>query len=317
MDTGPGAMRVACLLILHLPVQSEQRRNPALANTPLVVGGKRWDAGAVLDCCTRAAAAGVEPGMHLSQAEALCPDARFVPANEEAYNAVHDILVDAARRFTPTVETNRLGLVLANVSSLKRRFDDEADLAQRLVQETIDSSGLDVRLGLGGTRFVAEQAAHAAQSREACIVPPNGDRAFLSPLDISTLPFDPEIERRLRSLGVRTLGAFANLPRLAVIRQFGSHAGALYDMACGEDDQPVQADAPPLQLSRSHAFFEPVSDRMSLLAHVTRMTGDLGREISHRGYQAEGIRLKAEEICGEIHTLCKSVKPPSSNADQL
>jgi nucleotidyltransferase/DNA polymerase involved in DNA repair len=317
MDSDPGAMRVACLLILYLPVQSEQRRNPALANTPLVVGGKRWDAGAVLDCCTRAAAAGVEPGMHLSQAEALCPDARFVPANEEAYNAVHDILVDAARRFTPTVETNRLGLVLANVSSLKRRFDDEADLAQRLVQETIDSSGLDVRLGLGGTRFVAEQAAHAAQSREACIVPPNGDRAFLSPLDISTLPFDPEIERRLRSLGVRTLGAFANLPRLAVIRQFGSHAGALYDMACGEDDQPVQADAPPLQLSRSHAFFEPVSDRMSLLAHVTRMTGDLGREISHRGYQAEGIRLKAEEICGEIHTLGKSVKPPSSNAGQL
>jgi hypothetical protein len=47
------------------------------------------------------------------------------------------------------------------------------------------------------------------------------------------------------------------------------------------------------------------------------MTGDLGREISHRGYQAEGIRLKAEEICGEIHTLGKSVKPPSSNAGQL
>jgi len=304
-------------LILHLPVQSEQRRNPALANTPLVVGGKRWDAGAVLDCCTRAAAAGVEPGMHLSQAEALCPDARFVPADEEAYNAVHDVLVDAARRFTPVVETNRLGLVLAEVSGLKHRFDNETDLAHQLVREASNSSGLDVRLGLGDTRFVAEQAAHAAQTGEACVVPPDGGQAFLSPLDISALPLDPEMERRLRSLGVRTLGAFANLPRLAVIRQFGSYAGALYDMACGEGDQPVQADAPPLQLSRSHAFVDPVNDRVSLLAHVKLMTDDLGRQLSSRGYQAEGMRLKAEEMCGETHTLGKTVKPPSSNAEKL
>jgi DNA polymerase-4 len=310
-------MRVVCLLILHLPMQLEQRRNPALVNAPLIVGGRRWDAGAVLDCCTGAAAAGVEPGMRLSQAEALCPDARFVPADEEAYNAVHHILVDAAKRFTPIVETKRLGLVLAEVSSLKRRFDDEADLAHRLVRETSDSSGLDVRLGLGGTRFVAEQAAHAAQSGEACVVPPDEEQAFLSPLDISMLPLDPEMERRLRSLGVRTLGALANLPRLAVIRQFGSQAGALYDMACGEDDQPVQADAPPLQLFRSHTFVDPVNDRMSLLAHVTRITGDLGRELSTRRYQAEGMRVKVEEICGETHTLGKSVKPPSSSVEQL
>ena len=317
MGAGPGAMRVVCLLILHLPVQLEQRRNPALVNAPLVVGGRRWDAGAVLDCCTRAAAGGIEPGMRLSRAEALCPDARFVPANEEAYNATHDILVDTARRFTPIVETGRLGLVLAEVSGLKRRFDDESNLAHRLVRETSDSSGLDVRLGLGGTRFVAEQAAHAAQSGEACVVPPDGEQAFLSPLDISALPLDPEMERRLRSLGVRTLGALANLPRLAVIRQFGSHAGTLYDIACGEDDRPVQADAPPLQLSRSHAFVDPVNDRVSLLAHVKLMADDLGRQLSTRGYQAEGMQLQAEEMCGETHTLGKSVKPPSSNAEQL
>lgn len=317
MNAGPGAMRVACLLILRLPVQVEKRRDPILAEAPLVIGGRRWDAGAVLDCCTRAAAVGVEPGMRLSQAETLCPDARFVPADEEAYSAIHDTLVDAARRFTPIVETKRLGLVLAEVSGLKRRFDDEADLAHRLVQETSDSSGLDVCLGLSGTRFVAEQAAHAAQSGGACVVPPDEEQAFLSPLDISVLPLDPEMERCLRSLGVRTLGAFANLPRLAVIRQFGSHAGTLYDMACGEDDQPVQADAPPIQLSRSHAFVDPVNDRVSLLAHVKLMTDDLGRQLSSRGYQAEGMRLKAEELCGKIHTLGKTIKPPSSNAEKL
>lgn len=334
-------MRVACLLILRLPVQVEQRRDPVLADVPLVVGGRRWDAGAVLDCCARAAGAGVEPGMRLSQAEALCPHARFVPADEAAYDAVHDALVDTARRLTPTVETGELGLVLADVSALKRRFDDAADLAHRLLQGAIDASGsvlslsraelrdlvegpvlseaegLDVRVGLGSSKFVAEQAARAAQPGEACVVPPEEEQAFLSPLDISALPLDPEMDRRLRLLGVRTLGALANLPRLAVVRQFGSHAGALYDMACGIDHRSVHADAPPLQLSRSHAFIDPLSDRAPLLARVERMTGDLAEELNRRGYQAEGMRLELEEVSGRGDAIGKPVKPPTSDADHL
>ncbi len=310
-------MRVACLLILHLPVQVERRRDPARIGAPLVVGGRRWDAGAVLDCCAQAAAAGVEPGMRLSQAEALCPEARFVPADREAYDAVHRMLVDSAKRFTPSVETVDLGLVLVEISSLKRRFDDDAELAHHLTYEMINVSGLDVRVGLGSGRFVAEQAAHAAQPGEVYSVSSEKERSFLSPLDISTLPLDPEMERRLRLLGVRTLGALAMLPRLAVIRQFGSQAGPLHDMACGIDALPVHADAPPLQLSGAHAFINPVRDRASLLTHVERLTGDFAEELNRRGYQAEGIRLEVEEGCGERHTIGRSVKPPSSSADQL
>ncbi len=334
-------MRVACLLIPHLPVQVEQRRNPVLADAPLVVGGRRWDVGAVLDCCVQAAAAGVEPGMRLSRAETLCPDARFVPADEGTYDAVHEAVADSVRRFTATVEIGELGLVLANVSGLKRRFDDEAELAGQLIQGVGDSlgsalspvegpvlstsrvrsrdegEGLDVQVGLGGSKFVAERAARAARPGEACVVPPEEEQAFLSPLDISALPLGPEMERRLRLLGVRTLGALANLPRLAVIRQFGSHAGVLYDMACGRDDRCVHADAPPLQLSRSHAFIDPVGDRAPLLAHVGRMTGDLAEELNCRGYQAEGMRLEVVEAAGEGNAVGKPVKPPSSSADQL
>jgi hypothetical protein len=74
-------MKFICLLAPHLPVQVERRRDPSLDGQPLVVGGRPWDPGAVLDCCPEAAAAGVRPGMRLSRAEALCPSARFLPAD--------------------------------------------------------------------------------------------------------------------------------------------------------------------------------------------------------------------------------------------
>ena len=164
-------MRVACLLAIHLPVQVERQHNPSLVDGPLVVGGRPWDPGAVLDCCSRAEAAGIEPGMRLPQAETLCPTARFVPAHEESYRTVHDALVAAAECFTPTVESTALGMLYAEVSGLEMRFGPDSRIARRIALEVEQvlclcpkCDRLDVRIGLGSSKFVAEQAACAAHN---------------------------------------------------------------------------------------------------------------------------------------------------------
>lgn len=310
-------MKVACLLAPHLPVQVERQQDPSLAEGPLVVGGRPWDECAVLDGCPQTAAAGVTPGMRVSRAEALCPAARFVPAREGLYRAAHDALAAAAIRFTPTVETAGLGLLYAEVSGLGRRFGADAGLARQMAREAVHTSGLDVRVGVGGGKFVAQQAAHAARPGSGCAVPPGEERAFLSPLSLSALPADPEMRRRLHLLGVRTLGALAALPRLALVRQFGPQAGPLHDLVRGVDPRPVQADAPPLALERTRTLDDPLGDRAPLLAHAGRMAAEMAEALSRRGYQAEGLRLLLEEESGEEHAAGAAVKPPSANADRL
>ena len=337
-------MRVACLLAPHLPVQVAYRIDPSLADAPLIVGGRPWDPGAVLDCCPQAEAAGIRPGTRLSQAEKLCPGARFVPihadnaipmarrASVELCRAAHDALAAAAERFTPTVETAGLGLLYAEVSGLERRFSParhgrrrstDADarsmsaLACHMAREAAEASGLDARVGIGNGKFVAQQAARAARSGHGCAVPPGEERAFLSPLPLSTLPADPEMQRRLHILGVRTLGALAGLPRLAVVRQFGPSAGPIHDLARGVDPRPVHADAPPLALERTRAFNDPLNDRAPLLAHLNRMAAQLAETLGRRGYQAEGMRLRLEEEEGRAHAAGKPVKPPSADAAKL
>jgi nucleotidyltransferase/DNA polymerase involved in DNA repair len=186
-----------------------------------------------------------------------------------------------------------------------------------MAREAVRTSGLDVRVGVGSGRFVAQQAARAARPGRGCAVPPGEERAFLSPLPLSVLPADPEMRRRLHLLGVRTLGALAALPRLAVVRQFGPQAGPLHDLARGLDPRPVRADAPPLALERLRAFNDPLGDRTPLLAHAARMAAELAAELSHRGYQAEGLQLRLEEEGGEAHTAGAPLKPPSADADKL
>jgi hypothetical protein len=125
------------------------------------------------------------------------------------------------------------------------------------------------------------------------------------------------MEHRLHLLGVRTLGALAALPRLAVVRQFGPQAGPLYDLACGIDPRPVYPDAPPLALKRVRAFDDPLSDRASLLAHADQMVTQLAESLSHHAHQAEGIRLRLEEESGKEHAAGMLVKPPSAAPEKL
>jgi nucleotidyltransferase/DNA polymerase involved in DNA repair len=255
--------------------------------------------------------------MRLAQAEKHCPGAHFVPAYEERYRAAHETLLVAAGRFTPTVENAGLGLVYAEVAGLRQRFGSESRLAQQMAWEAITRSRLDVRVGIAGGKFSAEQAARAARPGESCAVSPGEERAFLSPLPLAVLPADPEMQRRLHLLGVRTLGALAALPHLAVVRQFGPHAGPLHDLARGIDPRPVHADAPPLALERTRPFDDPLEDRAVLLAHAAQMAAELAETLARRGCQAEGLRVKIEEEDDKMHAADAPVKPPSADTDKL
>jgi nucleotidyltransferase/DNA polymerase involved in DNA repair len=125
-----------------------------------------------------------------------------------------------------------------------------------------------------------------------------------------------EMCRRLAKLGINTLGAFAALPRTAIVHQFGPYAGPLYDLACGVDPRPVQPEAPPLVVERRRVFDDPLFDVQPLLAHAHQMAAELGEELSHQGYQAEGVRLQLK-AGSKVYAAGVPVKPPSADPEKL
>lgn len=310
-------LKIASILIPHLPLQVEWRNNPTLADQPLVIGGRPWDDEAVLDCCPKATASGVCPGIRLFRAQALCPSANFIRTDEQAYHAAHDALLSAAKRITPIVETASLGQIYAEVSGLERQIGADTVLARHLVLSVQQATGLKAGVGLARTKFAAEQAAWSAKPGKSVIIPAGNERAFLAPLPFDLLQADLEMQRRLDMLGIHTLGRLAALPRPAVVRQFGLHAGPLHDLASGVDPRPIQPDAPPLAVKRMRAFDEPLLEHPPLLAHVRGMAGELGKTLAQQGYEAEGIRLLLEQDGGQTNQASGAVKPPSADKEKL
>src|SRR5439155_1514969 len=75
------------------------------------------------------------------------------------------------------------------------------------------------RVGWGKGKFVAWVAATRAKPGGALIVPPGEEGKFLAAQPVAVLPLDPDAHRRLRQLGLRTLGQLAPLPEEAVVSQ--------------------------------------------------------------------------------------------------
>ena len=90
---------------------------------------------------------------------------------------------------------------------------------------------LAATLGVAGNKYVAWCAAQSVPVGQVASVPPGRERDWLAPLPLTYLPLEAETERRLRLLGLRTLGAFAALPAAAVQTQFGRTGLACWRLA--------------------------------------------------------------------------------------
>ena len=309
--------KIVYLTAPHLPVQVERQRHRASTDGACVIGGRPWDPSIVLDCCTQALEAGVYPGMDLARAAMRCPDAEFLPADNDTYHAVQQQVDAALRQFTDRVETAGLGAWFVDVADMARMYPEDSELAERMLQAAREHSELHLQLGLASSRFTAQQAAYTAAPDSPVVIPAKRDRAFLSPLPLTQLPVDDELLRRLDILGIHSLGALAALPRLALIRQFGSLAGLIHDMAAGRDPRPVYPEAPPLELRHHHLFEPATADLQRLHTRTEAMSKVLGQTLQQQGYQAQGVRIHMEDETRKRHSASGVLKPPTADGTQL
>src|SRR6267378_1129078 len=95
---------------------------------------------------------------------------------------------------------------------------------------------------------------------EAVVVPPGREVAFLADQPVALLPLEPELHRRLRLLGLRTLGQLAALPEAAVTAQFGRAGTRAWRLATGRAVEPVVGRPIPEPVTATVAFFAPVAE---------------------------------------------------------
>ncbi len=287
-------MRLLHLAWPNLPLRLELTRLglPWTPTAPLVLGGRPWDPGSVLDRSPAAARFGIRPGQPLGVAHRLVPEATFLEADPGAYAAAFEAVLEALAAFTPSIEGETdptapaFGRALLGIEGLDRLWGDEATLTARTRAAVSALLPAVPRAGIGNTRFGAGVAASMARDATTLVAIPAGgateEAAFLAPLPIRLLPA-PDLEGRFALFGLRRIGDLAALPRSAVVARFGTLGGELHDLARGLDGRPLRPRRPVERL-RAEAELDPPVDQLESLRFVLHhLAGALCEQLAARG----------------------------------
>ena len=228
--------------ILHADVDAffaavEQRDDPRLRGRPVIVGA--W---VVLAASYEAKAHGVRTAMSVARARRLCPGASVVEPRMSAYaeasKAVYRVFDDT----TPLVEGLSIDEAFLDVRGLRRLSGTPPEVAERLRGAVRERVGLPITVGIARTKFLAKVASGVAKPDGLLVVPPDGELAFLHPLPIERLwGVGPVTARKLRGVGLTTVGEVAQLSEATLIALLGPASGRhLHALAHNRDRRSVQ-----------------------------------------------------------------------------
>ena len=251
-----------------------------------------------------AAERGARPGAWLTDARALDPSLIAVPADPEGDAALVDRVAKWAGRWSPLVEVDGDGLRL-DVTGVAHLFGGEAGLVWD-ISKRFASLGLTARVAIAPTAAAAWALSHFG-----------GDE--LAPLHVSALRLDSDTVRTLERLGLKTIGALLDMPRLALARRFRGVEDVIdaLDRITGKKAEPLTAapaDPPPRALIKLE---EPATHPEAAPQALERLVPILVRELEERKLGARRLSLTGYRVDGSIAVASVATSIPSREPKHL
>ena len=298
--------------ILHADLDAfyasvEQRDHPALRGRPVIVG-----AGVVLAASYEAKAYGVRTAMGGAQARRLCPRAAVVKPRMSAYAEASKAVYRVFEDTTPLVEGLSIDEAFLDVRGLRRLSGTPIEIAVRLRRSVRERVGLPITVGVARTKFLAKVASGVAKPDGLLVVRPDRELAFLHPLPVERLwGVGPVTARKLRELGITTVGQVARIPEGVLVSILGRAAGRhLHALAHNRDPRPVDVRRRRRSMGSQRALGRsprsPDAVEADLAALVDRVTRRM--RAAGRAGRTVVLRLRFDDFsrATRSHTLARA-----------
>jgi protein ImuB len=220
------AVHLPQLALEALQEHSTSQRAPGI---PVAVIDPQSRQQTILACNEKACAAGVRAGQSLNAAIALEPNLKTCPRDEtrERARLVH-LAAWCQRQFTPLVSLEPPDELLLEVQGSLKLFGGARALMERMIAG-LREQGVTTRLALAptptGSLWLARSQVKSdeATTAGAAIIEKPGELVrHLATVSIGCLRWPEEIIALLLSMGVRTVGDLARLPRAGFARRLGT-----------------------------------------------------------------------------------------------
>ncbi|WP_289043358.1 DNA polymerase Y family protein [uncultured Aliiroseovarius sp.] len=277
----------------------ERQSNAPPDDIPLILA-REGHHGPVVHAANRTALmSGIRVGSRVVDMRAICPELHVEYADEASDHAALDRLTLWARRWCPwTVRDGDNGLILDTTGS-DHLFGGEAVMLTEM-ETQLSLLGLTSRLAVAPTWGAAWALARFGPVRPIC--EPDQIQSRLAPLPVAGLRLSDETVLLLQRLGLKTIGALMEVPRLQLTRRFvraglASNPLMRLDQAMGKLAEPVSSvDAKPrfvVQSRLAERVFDPTP-------YLPKLCEDLCDRLRQAGMGCRRLHLAVYRTDGDV-----------------
>jgi DNA polymerase-4 len=275
--------------VLHIDLDQfqaavEVRRNPGLAELPIIVGGNGDpnEPRKVVTCASYPARKyGVHAGMPLRTAARKCPDATFLPLDTDAYDEASEEVMGLLRDFGYPVEV--WGWDEAYMGA---QVDDPFHLAEQIREVVAAGTGLSCSVGISDNKQRAKVATGFGKPAGSFALTEDNWMAVMGDRGVDALwGVGPKTAKKLAGLGISTVADLAATDAQLLTSTFGPTTGLwILLLAKGGGDTEVSAQ-PWVPRSRSHVITFPrdLTDRAEIDSAVVELANQTLEEIIGQG----------------------------------
>jgi protein ImuB len=303
--------RILSLWLPRLPTDRIKRQlargNAALvSDDPYIVVAKQNNALQISALDDAAAHLGLEIGLPLANARAICPQLQVFDADEVADAKTLNDIACWCDRFTPLVALDSPHGLFLDITGCAHLFGGEAAL-MRMVCDALTRQGFAVSVGIAGTSICARTMTRYVSGQIVC----DGEEAgVVKPLPVFALGADDAITRGLRRAGLKTIGDVACRARHEITARFGAGFTALLEQALGQSDAPISPRKPLPDYIVEKRFAEPVATEAVISATLSGLAQTLVMAMDRQGKGARRLEASFFRTDGAVRAITVDTGQP-------
>jgi DNA polymerase IV len=310
------------LAIAHLDCDAfyasvEKRDDPALADKPVIVGGR--ERGVVLACCYVARLYGVRSAMPMFKALKACPDAVVVRPDMAKYRAVGGAVRALMRETTPLVQPLSIDEAFLDLSGTELLHGGSpAHTMVQLTRRIEREIGVTVSVGLSYNKFLAKVASDLDKPRGFAIIGRAEAAEFLSTKPVGLIwGVGTALAQRLARDGITQIGQLRAFDDRELARRYGAIGGRLAHFARGEDARRIVPDEATKSISAETTFAKDLHSRDEIARALAPLCERVAERLKSAGLAASGVALKLKTADFRLHSRSRALPAPTQLADTL
>ncbi len=267
--------------------------------------------------CEQARAAGVQPGMTLAHARALCAG-RTVHDREATPDEDAAALRRLARwmlRYAPVVAPDEPDGLMLDIAGCEKLFGGEREHV-RQIGEALQRWGLSPRLAVAPTFACAWAVARYGAASIGWVAADAVPEA-LAPLPVCALRISERTLLALNDVGIERIDQLLALPRNELAARFGDDVLLRIDRATGAIGETLRSVRPARREQVSHAFDGPVRRPEIVEATARELLHRLLQSLAaeQRGLREVTVELRRADLPPQ--TIAVRLTYPSQDASHL